>query len=148
MNTQEAQQDPVIKMDILILQIFKLLMKNKKQILDKLGLTCSQFDILTAIHYFSTIKTDTIQMDLSEKTGIDPMTTSTILRNLERKELITRRRSMINTRTVLVGLTPEGSKLLEQATMRIRLSRTEIYRNIDKDKLTTQLLKILKKLNN
>jgi len=148
MKAEEIQQDPVLKMDILIWRIFKLLIKNKKHILDSLDLTCSQFDILSAIHYFSIIKTDIIQMDLSEKAGIDPMTTSTILRNLERKELITRHRSTLNTRTVLVKLTEKGSILLEQAMIQIKLSCAKIYENIDKDGLTSQLLKLSEKLNN
>jgi len=141
------QQDPVLKMDILIWRIFKLLTKNKKQILDSLGLTCSQFEILSAIYYYSVFRTEIIQVDLSEKTEIDPMTTSIILRNLERKELITRCRSTVNTRTVLVKLTEKGSELLKKATMQIRLSCTKLYESIDKDKLTSQLLKLSEKLN-
>jgi len=148
MNKKEILQDPILKMDILVWQVIKLLIRNKKQVLEKFGLTCSQFEILSAINYFSNVKKDIIQIDLSEKAGIDPMTTSTILRNLERKKLISRQRGTVNTRTVLVEITDDGSYLLEQAFAEIRLSDLKIYENIDKSWFTAQLLKLSDKLKN
>lgn len=148
MNGKEIAQDPILKMDILMWRVIKLLIKSKKHVLEKFGLTCSQFDILSAINYFSNIKTEIIQINLSEKADIDPMTTSTILRNLEKKGLITRARSTVNTRTVLVELTEDGLNLLKQATMQIKSSNTKIYEDLDKDRFTSQLLKLSDKLNN
>lgn len=148
MNQKEISQDPIFKMDILMWRVIKLLIKNKKQVLEKFGLTCSQFDILSAINYFSKIKTEIIQVNLSEKADIDPMTTSTILRNLEKKGLITRHRNTVNTRTVLVELTDSGTDLLAKAAIEIQLSNEKMYKEIDKDRLTSQLLKLSNKLNN
>lgn len=148
MDQQKTITDPVLKMDILMWRVIKLIIRRKKQVLEKFGLTCSQFDILCAINYFSTIKADTIQIDLSEKTAIDPMTTSSILRNLEKKELITRYRSTENTRTVIVHLTDQGRSLLKEAYLEIRLSNMKMYGDVDNEHLTSQLLKLLDKLNN
>lgn len=148
MSQKEILQDPILKMDILMWRVIKLLIKNKKQVLDKFGLTCSQFDILCAVNYFSNFKTEIIQVNLSEKADIDPMTTSTILRNLEKKGLIARHRSTINTRTVLVELTDNGLCLLEQASMEIRSSSKKMYEDVDRDRLMSQLLKLSDKLNN
>lgn len=148
MNGKEITEDSILKMDILVWRIIKLLIKNKKQTLDGFGLTSSQFDILSAINYFSKTRTEIIQINLSEKANIDPMTTSTILRNLEKKGLITRRRNTINTRTVLVELTSEGSDILAQATIQIRQVSKKIYENLDEEWLTLQLMKISDKLNN
>lgn len=148
MKTKDLVYDPVLKMDILLWRIFKLLIKNKRCALEKVDLTCSQFDILFAILYFSLNKVEVIQISLSERTGIDPMTTSTILRNLERKRLVARRRSTTNTRTVLVNLTDKGMKLLEEATKQIKSSCEKIYENVDKEELLSQLLKLSEKLNN
>jgi len=131
MKTKDLVYDPVLKMDILLWRIFKLLIKNKWCALVKVDLTCSQFDILFAILYFSLNRTEIIQISLSERTGIDPMTTSTILRNLERKGLVARRRSTTNTRTVLVNLTDKGMKLLEEATKQIKSSCEKIYENVE-----------------
>jgi len=79
-----------IKIDLLLGRITKLWTRTKKQILDNCGLTHSQFEILSAIYHFTASRHEIIQIHLSEKTGIDPMATSTILRNLEKKGLITR----------------------------------------------------------
>ena len=76
------------------------------------------------------------------------MTTSTILRNLEKKGLITRRRNTVNTRTVLVELTDSGLDLLRKATMQIKISSKRIYKEMDKEWLISQLLKLSDKLNN
>ena len=146
MNQQIISQDHISKMDILIWRVIKLFIKNKKHILETLNLTCSQFEILSAIHHLQSIKTDIIQAELSEKAGIDPMTTSTILRNLQRKGLITRQRSTVNTRTVIVGLTKEGIELLEKAYYQIRLSGELIYKDINEEYLTSQLIKLSNKL--
>jgi len=148
MNGKDTTEDPILKMDILVWRIIKLLIKSKKQTLDRFGLTSSQFDILSAIDHFSKIRTEIIQMDLSEKANIDPMTTSTILRNLEKKGLITRRRNTINTRTVLVELTREGTDTLKKATKQIRQISKKIYENVDEEWLKIQLMKISDKLNN
>jgi len=148
MKTKDLVYDPILKMDILLWRIFKLLIKNKRCALERVDLTCSQFDILFAILYFSLNRTEIIQISLSERTGIDPMTTSTILRNLERKGLVTRCRSTINTRTILVNLTEKGLKLLEQAAKQIKTSCEKIYENVDEEELLSQLLKLSEKLNN
>jgi len=147
MNHREILKDPQVKMDMLMTHVSKLLAKNKRQILDKFELTCSQFDILTAIYYFTYKKVEIIQVDLSEKTGIDPMTTSTILRNLQKKGLITRNRSIVNTRTVIVELTQDGMAILEKASIQIKSSSDLIYKDINRNDLTSQLLKLSDKLN-
>jgi len=147
MDNDVILQDPLLKVDILMWRVTKLLIKNKKQILERFSLTCSQFEILSAINYFSRIKKEIIQIDLSEKADIDPMTTSTILRNLEKKKLITRHRSPTNTRTVIVRLTSEGITLLNKAFEQIKLSSDLIYQEVNKDHLISQLLKLSDKLN-
>jgi len=148
MNQKDTSQDPVLKMDILMWHVIRLLIKNRKQVLEKFGLTFSQFDILCAVNSFSNYKKEIIQINLSEKTNIDPMTTSTILRNLERKGLISRHRGTVNTRIVLVEITDDGLNVLEQVIAEIRLSSMKIYENIDKVRFTSQLLKLSDKLNN
>jgi len=148
MDQDNILQDCIFKMDILMWRVIKLLVKCRKHVLERFGLTCSQFDILSAISYFSTIKEEIIQIDLAEKTGIDPMTTSTILRNLERKRLITRHRDTRNTRTVIVKLTNEGFNLLNEAYLQIRFTNMQIYEDVDSEVFTAQLLKLISKINN
>lgn len=148
MKKNKLLQDPVLKKELLVWQIIKFLYKHKRLILGRVGLTCSQFDILLTIYSFSDVKEEIIQVDLADKSGIDPMTTSTILRNLEKKELITRCRSATNTRTVVVQLTDKGLKMLQLAVEQIKLSNRTVYENIDEDGLKQQLLELTERLNN
>jgi len=140
-----------INVDSLIGHVFKLWMRSKKQILDEFRLTGSQYDILSAIYHLSNNKREIIQIDLSEETGIDPMTTSTILRNLERNNMITRVRGTVNTRVIYIELTDKGKSLYNMASSKMLLCCNSLYRNIDEKNFTAQLLALsneLNKLNN
>lgn len=145
-QTEQVQKKDA-KVDMLMWQVTKQLIKNKKQILDKFSLTCSQFEMLYALYSYSGSKDEIIQIYLSEKTGIDPMTTSTILRNLQKKGLITRTRSTVNTRTVIVKLTKEGKELYEKALTKINVSSRLIYQDVNESDLSSQLKILSDKLN-
>lgn len=147
MRNLEIQERQFSRVDNLMWKVTKLLTKKKKMILDEFGLTCSQFDILTAIYDFSKSNNEVIQINLSEKAQIDPMTTSTILRNLEKRGLIKRERGLINTRTVEVSLTQAGKELYIKAQQKTEKMRTELYRNLDQKQLASQLLILSDKLN-
>lgn len=118
-------------------------------ILDEFELTCSQYDILAALYQSSMYDDngEVIQINLSEKTQIDPMTTSTILRNLQKKRLIKRERGLINTRTVEVELTPEGKELYNKAQHKIEKMRSDIYQSVDEKQFTSILLILTDRLN-
>lgn len=136
-----------VNVDILMGHVFKLWCRNKKQILEEFDLTGSQFDILFAIYQLSKNEKSIIQVDLSEKTGIDPMTTSTTLRNLEKKNLVIRSRDLVNTRVINVFITEEGKKLLHLAISKMESVCKALYRNIDQKNLENQLLQLSKELN-
>ncbi len=138
-------------MDSLINYVFKLWMRSKKQILDEFGLTGSQYEVLSAIYHLGNFRREIIQIDLSEETGIDPMTTSTILRNLEKNNLITRVRGTVNTRVIYIELTDKGKSIYSMASSKMLLCCNNLYRNIDEKNFTAQLLVLsneLNKLNN
>jgi len=140
-----------INVDSLIGHVFKLWMRSKKQILDEFGLTGPQYEVISALYYLSNIKKEVIQIDLSEETGIDPMTISTILRNLEKNNIITRVRGTINTRVIYVELTETGKKVYDLAFSKMVTCCNNLYRDIDEKNLTLQLLVLsneLNKLNN
>lgn len=147
MSQQDRYQNQMLKIDLLLWRVFKLFLKDKKQILEQLGLTCSQFEILSAIQYLLNVTPEIIQVDLSEKTSIDPMTTSMILRNLQKKGLVNRYRSTVNTRAVIVEITREGVEVLEKAYQQMKAHSDLIYEDIDEKSLTAQLVKISEKLN-
>ncbi|MDU1891315.1 MAG: MarR family transcriptional regulator [Dysgonomonas sp.] len=140
-----------INVDSLISHVFKLWMRSKKQILDEFRLTGSQYEVISAIYHLSSLHKEIIQVDLSEETGIDPMTISTVLRNLEKNNIITRIRGTINTRVIYIKLTKEGKTLYNMASSKMLSCCNNLYRNIDEKNFTAQLLLLsneLNKLNN
>lgn len=140
-----------INVDSLIGHVFKLWLRTKKQILDEFGLTGSQYEVLSAIYYLGNYRKEIIQIDLAEETGIDPMTVSTILRNLEKNNIITRVRGTVNTRVIYIELTEKGNSLYNIASSKMSSCCNDLYRNIDEKNLTSQLLVLsneLNKLNN
>lgn len=137
--------------DLLIGQVTKLWTKTKKQVLDSCGLTHSQFEILSAIYHCTASQQEIIQIHLSERTGIDPMTTSTILRNLEKKGLITRVRGIQNTRVIFVNLSSDGYTVYKKASKEIIILNKSLYKRINSNSLTKELLLLsqeLGKINN
>lgn len=151
MINNQQQNRGTSDLDTLLCRVTKLWTRAKKQVLDNQSITYSQFEILSAIYYFTASQKEIIQVDLSEKTGIDPMTTSTILRNLEKKELITRMRGVENTRAIFVQLTSLGLEVYKQASFNIMSLSEILYNKIDEDNLSVQLKLLseeLYKLNN
>ena len=67
------------------------------------------------------------------------MTTSTILRNLERKGLISRRESLIDTRARIVEVTEAGAELFSKAMTKVKEGQEILFKNIDKEALVVQL---------
>ena len=147
METNRLNSMRGINVDSLIRYVFKLWMKSKKQILDEFNLTGPQFDILNAIYYLSKSNKEVIQINLSNETGIDPMSVSSILRNMEKNNIITRLRGRVNTRVIHVELTAKGISLFEKAYSKMSQSCNDLYRNIDEKNLTSQLIMLSNELN-
>ncbi|MDU1906463.1 MAG: MarR family transcriptional regulator [Dysgonomonas sp.] len=147
MEDLEVKEKKFSRVDNLMWKVTRLLVKKKKAILDKFELTCTQFEILAAIYQISKENNEVIQINLSEKTQIDPMTTSTVLRNLQKRGLIKRERGLVNTRTVEVKITQAGKLLYNQAQKEIDKMRIDIYQDIDQSQLSSQLLKLSNILN-
>ncbi|MDR3273629.1 MAG: MarR family transcriptional regulator [Flavobacteriaceae bacterium] len=82
----------------------------------KLNFTHSQVLLLVSIMWGEAHEeVDITQKTLSDKTGIDPMTTSTILRTLQKKKLIRRKFYQKDSRMHLISLTEEGKGLVGKA---------------------------------
>lgn len=140
MRNLKTQEWQFSKVDNLIWKATKLLTKKKKMVLNEFGLTCSQFAILVAIHQSSIDKNDVIQLNLSEKTQIDPMTTSRVLKKLQKKNLVKRERGLVNARTVKVELTQNGEDLYSKARQKMERMGQDICHSLDEQQFTTQLL--------
>jgi len=89
--------------------------RGVKRALDSIDITPSQSMILSSLLILSKQQEGVTQIDLSLHSKIDPMTTSTIIRTLERKELVKRKEHSTDTRAKIVVLTSYGSKTTKQA---------------------------------
>lgn len=130
----------------LLWKIMRLWQRERQKGLDEFNTTVSQLELLAGIHYLSLELGEVTQIVLSQETGIDPMTTSTILRNLEKKGLVSRRPSKTDTRARSVFSTNEGNQLLFAALKRIRRTQEELLEKINKKIIITELQKLLREL--
>ncbi|HEU4496462.1 MAG TPA: MarR family transcriptional regulator [Flavobacterium sp.] len=99
----------------LLWQVTNLWQREIKKALEPYGLTHSQFVLLANIHWLALHRQDVTQILLSSHTKIDPMTTSTVLRTLQKKGLLERQEHTTDTRAKTVGLTDDGKKIIKQA---------------------------------
>ena len=79
--------EPNDDISFLIWRIIKHWQRVKQKLLDEFGIIGSQMELLGALCYMAENKIEATQIILSQETEIDPMTTSTILRNLQKKDL-------------------------------------------------------------
>lgn len=131
----------------LIWRVTKFWQRGKHKILDEFGLTSPQLELLGAIYHMSKREIEATQIVLSQETDIDPMTTSTVLRNLQKKGLINRRESTTDTRARIVEMTETGSVLFTKAIIKLKESQNILFENIDKEALTIQLQHLLQEMD-
>ncbi|EGK01780.1 MULTISPECIES: MarR family winged helix-turn-helix transcriptional regulator [Dysgonomonas] len=139
--------NPNEEVGYLIWRVSKFWQRGKHKVLDEFGLTTSQMELLGAIYHMSRQQKEATQIVLSQETEIDPMTTSTILRNLERKGLISRRESATDTRARIVELTEAGKELFEKAVAKVKSGQELLFKNIDVEVLKTQLSILLQEMD-
>lgn len=107
------------------IKVYNLWHKKIKKALSNVGLTHPQFIVLTSLSFLLNNQTEVNQVDIANATNIDVMTISTIIKNLEKKGLVIRRISHIDTRAKLITLTESGNSLVEISV--------PIVENIDKN---------------
>lgn len=130
----------------LIWRIYKIWQRGKLKILDEFNLTGPQLELLGAVYHMSKARMEITQIALSQVTDIAPMTTSTILRNLQKKGLIDRKESKTDTRARLVEITKEGTDIFSIAILKVKDAQSSLMKNIDEQTLKTQLQNLLKEI--
>lgn len=139
--------NPNDEIGFLIWRVSKYWQRGKHKLLDEFGLTGSQMELLGAIYHLSKQKIEATQILLSQETEIDPMTTSTILRNLQKKGYISRRESTTDTRARIVEVTDSGAALFEKAVLKVKEGQEMLFENIDREALKTQLQLLLQEMD-
>lgn len=103
----------------LLWQVTNLWQREIKKALEQYDLTHSQFVLMASIHWLTLHDTEVTQILLSSHTKIDPMTTSTVLRTLQKKGLLERQEHATDTRAKTVLLTQSGKDIVVQAVKTI-----------------------------
>ncbi|HEX3050305.1 MAG TPA: MarR family transcriptional regulator [Aggregatilineaceae bacterium] len=85
-------------------------MKRTSDHLDRCNLTISQFAVLEALYHLGTLS----QRDLAAKLLTSTGNMTTVLKNLEREELVQRVRDSLDNRFMRVDITAKGRQLIEQ----------------------------------
>ena len=85
--------------------------KRYHPFLSEIGLTYTQYVALMVLWEYGQVSVKT----LGEKLHLDSGTLTPMLKELEKKGILTRMRSKEDERVLLVTLTPEGEKLKEKA---------------------------------
>ena len=114
-NSRHAFSDPEENAGFLMWQVSMLWQRKLKNGLDTLGITHGQFLLLAALSYLSTQKNVVSQQDLAKHVRIDKMMTSKILRTLQKKGLLSRKKNKTDTRVRTLALSESGEELLAQS---------------------------------
>lgn len=103
----------------LLWQVTSLWQREIKKALEVYDITHSQFVLLASTHWLTLQGKEVTQVLLSAHSKIDPMTTSTVLRTLQSKDLLTRREHLTDTRAKTVALTDKGKELVMKAVVTV-----------------------------
>lgn len=120
----------------LLWQLTNRWQREIKKSLVPFDLTHSQFVLLASVHWLTIQKKDVTQILLSSHTKIDPMSTSTVLKTLQTKELVKRQEHSTDTRAKTVALTNKGTKIVKQAIKTVEKFDTDFFSKL-KSNLTT-----------
>jgi len=110
-SVEQADDSP----GFLLWQVTTLWQRGIKKALDEIALTHPQFVILASLLWLSAQQEHVMQIDLSIHSKIDPMTTSGIVRTLEKKGLIERQEHHTDTRAKTVKHTEAGISVTRDA---------------------------------
>ncbi len=111
----------------LLWQVTNLWQREIRAALAKYDLTHSQFVLLASTLWLSQSGEPITQVLLSNHTKIDPMTTSTVLRTLQKKNLLSRQEHATDTRAKTVALTPAGIDMARQAVKTVEKFDSEFF---------------------
>lgn len=128
----------------LLWQVTNLWQREIKKALEVYDLTHSQFVLLASILWLMQQNESITQIVLSNHTKIDPMTTSTVLRTLQKKGLLQRQEHSTDTRAKTVELTPNGIEMAKLAVKTVEKFDHEFFQVLGHDtKMFNEKLNLL-----
>ena len=84
--------------------------------LEPLGVTQVQYSILATASYLASASDSVSQQDVANQLSMDKMMVSSVVKTLESRDLIVRRRSTTDGRAFMMALTPKARALLKRVT--------------------------------
>ncbi|MCX2585246.1 MarR family winged helix-turn-helix transcriptional regulator [Pedobacter sp. MR22-3] len=129
----------------LLWQVTNLWQREIKKALVPYDITHSQFVLMASIHWLTLEKKEVTQIMLSMHTKIDPMTTSTVLRTLLQKNMVSRQEHQTDTRAKTVSLTENGKKIIKEAVVTVEQFDHNFFSALEKklQGFNQNLLKLL-----
>lgn len=97
------------------IRVYNIWHRQIKTALAKIGLTHPQFVVIASLGYLAQFDQEITQVNIAGTSDIDVMTVSTIIKNLEKKQLVKRTASIKDTRAKSVQLTTEGAEIMIKA---------------------------------
>lgn len=128
----------------LLWRVSNVWQRRQRAALQPLGLTHPQFVILACATWFGD-KEALSQARIGELTGVDPMTTSQIVRSLERLKYLTRRPHPHDPRAKLVTVTSAGRALARKAVVVVEETDAAFFNSVVAK--APDLVKLLQTLN-
>ena len=129
---------------LIIWKVSTLWQRKIKENLNKINLTHTQFVILASIQELSERDEIITQKEISDFSSVDTMTVSSVLRLLEKKNLITRITHPKDTRANKIEMTSEGEQIIHVAIPIVEAVDDEFF--FDDDKKNMKFIELLKEL--
>jgi len=103
----------------LLWQVTALWQRKIKDALEQYDLTHSQYVLLASLHWLRLHHQEVTQIVLSKHSKIDPMTTSTVLKTLQKKGFISKKEHATDTRAKTIDITKQGKEIVKKAIVTV-----------------------------
>lgn len=118
--------------------------REQNRALDSIGLTQTQFAILSALNTLLERSDSVTQKAIAERSNTDTMMVSKVLRTLEKKGVIERKQHETDTRAKCVFITTKGMKTFQKAFEIATTSNASFFSKLsDEDSFSKELQRII-----
>ncbi len=118
----------------LLWQLNTLWLQEKVKAFQKVdNISSLQYTIMVNIHWLMSNNVDVTQVSLAEHLNMAPMNISQALKILERRKLIIRRESLLDSRAKLVSLTEVGISIVKKAIEKVEETEKIFFGKLQKD---------------
>jgi len=122
--------------DYYLWQVFSDWQSKKNLLIGQYNITSPQMTLLTTIYWLIQNKRDPIQVAVADTAKMDKMTTSTVLRTLQKKGLITRTEHSKDTRAKVVHLTEKGIEITVKSLRQVNKFNIDYFSALGDSKAT------------